>query len=448
MIYDTALFQRFAKENKLVLLHNYENEKVNSNTLINGTCTYENCGETYEKRFGAMYLYSIYCKKCTKINSRNKYKETCLERYGCVNTFQNETFKEKSKATCLKKYGVDVATKCKDVQDKYKKTCLKKYGVENCFQNETCKEKSKKTCLQKYGSQYAMQCEEFKEKSKETCLLKYGVENASQYNEFKEKSKATSLEKYGVDNPAKCKEVQDKYKQTCLIKYGCENAFQNEEIKEKIRESCLEKYGVENPKQCKEVQDKTKETNLERYGCEFASQNEDVKQKVKDTCMKNFGVEYSLQSKEVRQKGIETCLKKYGTRNPMQNAQFAENVSKRAYTIKAYIMPSGKVISLQGFENFCMDDLLQKENIDEDDIISDRSKVPKIWYNDENGVSRRHFVDFFIPSQNRCIEVKSTWTLEKNREKVFEKQNAAKLLGLKYEILVYDGDGKILEKFI
>jgi len=186
-------------------------------------------------------------------------------------------------------------------------------------------------------------------------------------------------------------------------------------------------------------------TTKERYGTEYASQSEEVKQKVKNTCLEHFGVEYSLQSKEVRKKGIETNIKKYGARHPMQNAEFSEKISKTAYAIKVYTMPSGKLMSIQGFENFCLDDLLNKENIDENDIINERTKVPELWYEDYKGESKRHYVDFYIPSQNRCIEVKSTWTYEKNKEKVLMKQRAAKELGMKYEIRIYDSDGSIIE---
>ena len=64
------------------------------------------------------------------------------------------------------------------------------------------------------------------------------------------------------------------------------------------------------------------------------------------------------------------------------------------------------------------------------------TNVPIIWYYDKHGKQHRHFVDIFIPSQNRCIEVKSTWTFTKPN--VLCKQKAAKELGYKYEIWVYN----------
>ena len=67
--------------------------------------------------------------------------------------------------------------------------------------------------------------------------------------------------------------------------------------------------------------------------------------------------------------------------------------------------------------------------------------MPIIWYNDETGKKHRHYVDIYIPSQNRCIEIKSIWTAKKNKHNIFLKLNAAKELGYKYEIWVYDNKG-------
>ena len=116
---------------------------------------------------------------------------------------------------------------------------------------------------------------------------------------------------------------------------------------------------------------------------------------------------------------------------------------KNSYNKKQYKLPSGKVIYYQGYENFAFDELLYKENLNENDFIIDRKLVPEIWYYDKNNKKRRHYVDIFIPSQKRCIEIKSTWT---NQEKnnVLEKQKAAIDLEYKYEIWIFDRTGNKL----
>jgi hypothetical protein len=71
--------------------------------------------------------------------------------------------------------------------------------------------------------------------------------------------------------------------------------------------------------------------------------------------------------------------------------------------------------------------------------------VPQIWYDDEQCKKHRHYVDIFIPSQNRCIEVKSTWTAEKKKDNIYLKQNAAKELGYQYEIWIFNAKKELLE---
>ena len=47
----------------------------------------------------------------------------------------------------------------------------------------------------------------------------------------------------------------------------------------------------------------------------------------------------------------------------------------------------------------------------------------------------------YVKSLNKCIEVKSVWTFNKNKVTVLKKQETAKTLGLNYEIWIYDAKG-------
>jgi len=128
----------------------------------------------------------------------------------------------------------------------------------------------------------------------------------------------------------------------------------------------------------------------------------------------------------------------------MQCPDVIENNVKSSYYFKEYKMPSGNVIKIQGYENYALDELI-KNNIDEKDIITGSKNVPEIWYLTGGEKKRRHFVDIFIPSQNKCIEVKSTWTFQKQKDIVFLKQTTAKEMGYLYEIWVYDKKGNKVE---
>ena len=64
-----------------------------------------------------------------------------------------------------------------------------------------------------------------------------------------------------------------------------------------------------------------------------------------------------------------------------------------------------------------------------------------------DGKKHRYYVDFYIPSQNKTIECKSTWTMKKGIEKnnIFLKQQAVKDAGYECEIWVYNSKGEKVE---
>jgi len=215
-----------------------------------------------------------------------------------------------------------------------------------------------------------------------------------------------------------------------------------------IQTSHIKNCGFTTNLKCPITKEKIRQTNLKKYGCEYNTQTQEYKEKTKQTNLKKYGVEFVMQCKIVKDKSKETSLKNYGVEHPSQNAEYAEKHGKNCYNKKEYTYPSGNVIKIQGYENYALDFLLQNENINEEDIVTGCKNVPTIWYMDENGKKHRHYVDIFIPSQNRCIEVKSTWTAEKKKDFIFLKQNAAKELGHMYEIWVYDRKGNIVEKYL
>jgi hypothetical protein len=238
----------------------------------------------------------------------------------------------------------------------------------------------------------------------------------------------------------------DKIKSTMVEKYGVEYAAQSEEFLIKMKMSTMEKYGVEHAGQSKEIKDKIKVTNLEKYGCEYGLQNNEVKEKKKQTNLQRYGVENQLQRFEIKEKLKQTCLEKYGVEHPSQCPEIMEKNVKMSYYLKEYIFPSGKKIKVQGYEHFAIDELV-KNNINEYDIVTGCKNVPEIWYNDLNNKKRRHYVDIFIPSQNKCIEIKSIWTFKKQKDNVFLKKQAAENLNYLYEIWVYDNKGNKLELY-
>jgi hypothetical protein len=411
--YDFNFLQKYCKNNKIELLHDYIDIKINRDIQIEGNCITENCETTFSKNFRNLILYGGICKKCMKYITNDKRKQTNIDNFGCENPQQNENIKNKSIITCVTKYGCKNPAQNKEIQNKIKNTNMERYGTEITFQSEKVKEKSRQTNLKKYGVEYAIQSLEIKNKIKETNIKKYGNVCPIKNPLIKQKMENTNIKKYGFKNVFKCEEIKEKIKNTCLNKYGVEYPMQSDEIKEKIKNNCLNKYGVNHVTQTNDFKEKIKQTNLEKYG-----------------------VEYPIQSAEIREKIKQTNLIRYGAENPMQNPEIAEKACNNSYQTKNFAFPSGKIIRCQGYEPFALEELVIL-NFDEDDIYTRKMDVPKIIFN-KNGKESRHYVDIYIKSLNKCIEVKSDWYFNKDKDVVLEKQNAGKKIGYEYEIWVYD----------
>jgi len=283
-------------------------------------------------------------------------------------------------------------------------------------------------------------------KRKKTCLEKYGVEHIINSEVVQSKTKLTNLKKYGVEYSFQSEQVKDKIKETCIERYGVDNPIKNNEIKEKIKKTNLEKYGVEHTSQSSQYKEKYSATIFTKFGVKNISQNENIKQKKIETCLNNYGVEYPSQSDKIKQKKIETSLKKFGVEYPIQNPTILEKNIKSCFRTKQYTLPSGNILLTQGYEELALDELIKKELIAENNIIMGAKNVPTIWYFGNDGKNHRHFVDIFIPTQNRCIEVKSTWTAKKNEHNIYLKQKSAKILGYNYEIWIYNEKKQLVNR--
>jgi hypothetical protein len=256
-------------------------------------------------------------------------------------------------------------------------------------------------------------------------MKKYGVEFIGQALEVKEKKKETCLQKYGVDNVSKNIDIINKIKETISIKY-------------------LNKYN-ENPPILLSADEKN-QIILDKYGTLNFRNSDYIKDKIKQTVMNKYGVDHISKCKDIQILKMKNCLNKYGVEHTAQRPDIADKIICSSFMLKEYTFPSGRIDKVQGYEPFALNDLINIDEINEDDIITGVKNVPEIWYYDINNKKHRHYVDIFIESQNKCIEVKSSWTVK--QEHVFSKQLAAKGLGYLYEIWVYNEKGKIIEKHL
>ena len=389
MKYNNETLISYCNDNNVTLLQNYCNININRDKYIEGKC--KDCDNTFNKTFRQLVKTGAYCQNCIIKIGNNKIKLAKV------------------------KYDINILNDyCKNnniilTNDYCNIYVTRDTIIEGMCLGNNCEKKFVKPLRQllKIGG-YCENCskERGKDKIIETNLKKFGVQNAMQNGEIREKLKQTILTKYGVEHISKLENIKKHIKEKSLAKYGVEYVLQSPEVRELGIQTNLKKYGVKNPQQNKDIKEKTINTNLQRYGCKSSVGNKLIKEKI-----------------------IKNNLEKYGVPHHSQNPEIAEKMFTASYNKKEYRLPSGKIIFLQGYEPFMLDHLLFNEGIKEDDIFTKRTEVPYISFIDKMGIKHGHYVDFYIKSQNRCIEVKSTWT---NQEKnfVFEKQEYGKKMDI------------------
>lgn len=139
--------------------------------------------------------YLSYCSVTCSSNSektREKYKQTCLNRYGFDNVSFVDDVKKKKESTFYDKYGVSTYLQT----DRVKEGFIDKYGVDNPFKLKDIQERIKNTNIKKYGHICPLQSEVIKEKTKKTNISKYGVDHFSKTDTWKKNIKSLNLELY------------------------------------------------------------------------------------------------------------------------------------------------------------------------------------------------------------------------------------------------------------
>ncbi len=210
-------------------------------------------------------------------SKKEKTKQTCLERYGVDNPYKDsdrmkKAYQEKfgvdnpSKSDIVKeKISNKLLNRSNEekleTQEKTKQTCLERYGVEYVSQNQDIKNKMKKTNLEKYGVEYSFQSEEVKEKIKQAWINKSNEDKRS----IKEKIKRTNIDRYGVEYSFQSEYIKEKIKQTNIKRYGYTSYTKTDEFKNKV--SNIAKYKRNNLIHCinnKHIPD----TTLKIVSCE------------------------------------------------------------------------------------------------------------------------------------------------------------------------------------
>lgn len=236
--------------------------------------------------------------------------------------------------------------------------------------------------------------------------------------------------------------TRGKTKQTCLKKYGVENALQNLEVQENKKRTCLERFGVEYPSQVVQAVEKGKKTCLKRYGVETPLLHKEFLRKKEETYREKYGVGNPLQNPDVVSKKEATCLKKYGFKHSSQNSDVFANNKSNWYK-RNLLQIEDCSFSCQGYEKQALLYLTKNAGIEPTKILDQPKHKISIRYIHKDK-KRIYHPDFYVPSKNEIIEVKSTYTMCGTKEMwstLKAKRNACLNNGYIFQLIVMTATG-------
>ena len=206
-----------------------------------------------------------------------------------------------------------------------------------------------------------------------------------------------------------------------------------------------------------------KQTNRDRYGVDYTTQSSHMMTKSKLTKKERYGNEYYANSKQtseswqaktadelnkITEKSRATCLERYGVSSPF----FLPGVRKKSAISngigREFILPSGKLIRVRGYEDIAITELLKKYSeidIVVDDMLSAYA-LPTFNYVNVNIHTSVYHPDIFIPDENKIIEIKGRWWwdgngLIKHSSRLLnnlKKREAVLAAGYQYEVWLFE----------
>ena len=366
----------------------------------------------------------------------------------------------------LKEYSIkkDVSL----INKKRAETNIEKYGCINSSQNEEVKNKIKKTNLERYGFENPMRNQEVKNRLKATNIEKYGVDSVLRLDEFRKDEKIINineddLRKYYIEDNLTINEIADIYNcsrsviQSRLHEYGIGKS--QELITQTIEKTNMEKYGVKTTAILPEVIERKNNTNLERYGNIFPAKSDLVKEKMKATCLEKYGCEYSMSNPEVREKAKETMKKRYNRESGGQVHLSEESVRimssretlrefmivNNIHTVRELTLALGRGSMpkvgeyLHKYDSW---DLINpKESYQEFEIMSFVRGLGVSCYKDKS-MLKPYEIDCYCPDYKIGIEFNGTYwhsNLQKEKNYHFDKSKLAESKGIRL-IHIYENE--------
>lgn len=276
--------------------------------------------------------------------------------------------------------------------------------------------------------------------------------------------KETMIKKYGVDHNFKSGDLRDKIYDTCKLRYGTKTAIQNKDIRKKYEETMTERYGVTCNLTLTDMQEKVNLTNIKKYGVSRPIQNVLIKEKIIKTNLEKYNSEWVINSEHyinlinkkfskidrpieniyqsdiIKQKIKKTMVEKYGVENIIQNEKYFYQINFKSYSIKKY---KDTDLFYQSSYEFLFLESMEKNNL----LTLVKNGLRFNYLID--CVDHYYFSDFYLPELNTIVEIKSSWTYDKNgkdlklREINQIKKNSVESSGLGFNFLI--GKKNILE---
>lgn len=158
---------------------------------------------------------------------------------------------------------------------------------------------------------------------------------------------------------------------------------------------------------------RTKQTSIEKYGTDNPSKSDIIKDRIVQSNRDRHGVDYIMQSPEMFRKAQQSSFQR-----------------------REYISPYNQVFNIMGYEDVFLDSFFKEHGNETEIYGGEDDRIPIIAYKFE-GVSRKYYPDFFIPSLNQLVEIKSIYLYDKDHEQISAKGEAVKAMGYKYKLIVF-----------
>lgn len=140
---------------------------------------------------------------------------------------------EKFKKTCLERYGCEAPGQCSEIKEKQRDTLERNYGVRSSpFASAEVRAVADSRKIALHGRAWNN-----REKARRTVAEKYGVDHVMKVPEVAERRRSTLARRYGAEYPAQIPKVMRSIRDTNVAKYGVPSAVMLEENRKRARDA-------------------------------------------------------------------------------------------------------------------------------------------------------------------------------------------------------------------